>query len=128
MLLQVLPSSCAIFSTPCVVHREDCDAWWFSGGHSSLEVTQARSPRLHSLRQLAFHFLPRNFSMSNVVLNSHAPSFPSHTDCSLLKYPTARHIAYGCPKTFLPKTNRQFWPMFLMTYQFMVHTPSSLQQ
>ena len=40
---------------------------------------------------------------------------------------TARHIAYGCPKTFLPKTNlqinfsrvctRQFWPKFLMTYK-----------
>ena len=27
-----------------MVHIEDCEAWWFSGGHSSLEVTQARSP------------------------------------------------------------------------------------
>ena len=38
-----------LFSCPFAVHIEDCDAWWFSGGCSSLVVVEARSLRFSSV-------------------------------------------------------------------------------
>ena len=37
-----------LFSCLFTLHIEDCDAWWFSGGCSSLVVVEARSSRFNS--------------------------------------------------------------------------------